>query len=112
MDTLSKTVGVNPTSDVTAIMAAFEPIVRSICLRLQSKQQVGQRVKIGLRDTAAGWQGVEYDFTAWRYDKLIQQVELSVSIGIEWTKVASIHLSVTELTQYIQSFHLESPDLR
>ena len=111
MDRLSKTFDIEATDDVVAIVAGFDPVVKRLCYRLQSCGRAARYLKVGVYDSAAGWQWVGYPVVVWRYDDLIKQVELSVGIGIDWGFVSALHLTVSELVDANSIDCLGSPDV-
>lgn len=93
--TLSKTLNIEPVTDITLLAQAFDPIARAFCLQLQSQRMVGRKLKIGVKDNEE-WQGTEFEFTVWQYDNLIEQIGGNLAVMIDWNTVDAIHLSVSD----------------
>lgn len=110
MDNLSKTVTIKPTREIEDLVAAFNPVVKSMSLKLQRSGEVGQWLKIGLL-TNNEWSGTDFKFIVWRYDKFIQQVSGNLAVVIDWDEVSAIHLSVSEIVPKVQITHLGTADL-
>lgn len=108
--TLSKTVEVESTSDITLLAQAFEPIAHAFCLNLQSNGMIGRTLKIGVKDDGK-WQGAEFDFIVWRYDDLIKQIGGNLAVVIDWTAANAIHLSVSDIVAKEEIPALGNPDL-
>lgn len=108
--TLSKTVDIDPVSDITLLTQAFDPIARGFCLQLQSQGMAGRKLKIGIKDNDE-WQGAEFDFIFWQYDKLISQISGNLAVVIDWNTVDAIHLSVSDIVPKEDVPFLGSPDL-
>ena len=111
MDKLSKTVEMDRASDEVVVAKHFQPVVRSICLKLQQQKMVGRLIKFGVQDADTGWQGCEYEFDVWRYDALIRQAELSLAMGFDWKSAVAVHVSVSELVPASSIQYLGTPDL-
>lgn len=108
--TLSKTIDIEPATEITVLAKAFEPVAYAFCWQLQSQSKVGRKLKIGVKDTGK-WQGAEFDFFAWEYDKLISQIGGNLAVVIDWSAVDAIHLSVSDIMAKEDVPNLGSPDL-
>ncbi|MEH6578603.1 MAG: hypothetical protein V7731_16195 [Amphritea sp.] len=108
--TLSKTINIKPVTEITLLVQAFDPIAHAFCLQLQRQGMVGRKLKIGVKDNEE-WQGAEFDFIVWQYDKLIEQIGGNLAVMIDWTTVDAIHLSVSGIVPKEDVPHLGNPDL-
>ncbi|WP_432473356.1 hypothetical protein [Amphritea sp. HPY] len=107
--TLSKTINIEPVSEIELLKQTFDPIARGFCLQLQSQGMVGRKLKVGVKD--GEWQGTELDFTVWQYDKLIEQIGGNLAVTIDWSTVDAIHLSVSDIVPKEDMPNIGNPDL-
>lgn len=108
--TLSKTIDIEPATDIVLLTKTFEPIAYAFCWQLQSSSMVGRKLKIGVKDSEK-WQGAEFDFFVWEYDKLISQIGGNLAVVIGWSAVDAIHLSVSDIVPREEIPVLGNPDL-
>lgn len=108
--TLSKTINIEPATDIVLLIKAFEPIAQAFCLHLQSDGMVGRKLKIGVKDQGE-WHGAEFPFITWQYEKLTSQIGGNLAVIIEWNTAEAIHLSVSDIVPKEEMPVLGSPDL-
>lgn len=108
--TLSKTIDIEPTTDILKLHEAFKPVAYDFALALQSNSCVGRRLKIGIRE-GKDWKGTEIEFIVWQYKKLIDQIGGNLAVVIEWEKAEAIHLSVSDIVEKDAVPHLGAADI-
>jgi len=107
--TLSKTIDIEPVTDIAQLKEVFKPIAYNFCLALQSNGMVGKKLKIGVKDRE--WQGADFDFITWQYEALLEQIGGNLAVVINWNTVDAIHLSVSDIVPKGEVLHQGAPDL-